>query len=255
MTWSTREIAEITGTSVKAVRYYHEIGLLSEPDRSLNGYKKYEVHHLTRLLHIRRLTDLGVPLAQVDEVTRDGGHASIFQAVDAELARTVEHLQAVRSELSALSLPGATPEVPTEFGAVAPRLRENDRAFLTICAQVQSGESMTAVRELLEAAPNDELDEAFRDLPEDAGEDRRQGLAERIALVTGPGADGFVAWQPKAVTPRQADAARKVVGHAMEALFNRAQIDVLRRAHEINVHETGAQETDAHETDAAAGEP
>lgn len=239
MTWSTREIADIAGTSVKAVRYYHEIGLLSEPDRARNGYKKYEVHHLTRLLHIKRLTDLGVPLAQVDEVTRDGSHAALFRAVDAELAKTVERLQAVRSELSALSLPGATPEVPTEFGAVAPRLRENDRALLTICAQLYSEESMTAVRELLEAAPNDELDEAFRDLPDDADEEHRQALAERLALVTGPGAERSVMWQPKATTPRQAAATRKVVGHAVEALFNRAQIDVLRRAQVINAADGG----------------
>ncbi|ALE84077.1 MerR family transcriptional regulator [Pseudonocardia sp. HH130629-09] len=234
MTWSTREIAEITGTSVKAVRYYHEIGLLPEPDRAPNGYKKYEIGHLTRLLHIKRLSDLGVPLAQVDEVTRDGSHASVFRAVDAELARTVERLQAVQSELSALSLPGATPEVPTEFGAVAPRLRENDRALLSICAQLYSVESMTAVRELLEAAPNDELDEAFRDLPEDADEQRRQALAERIALALVTGPERSVVWQPKATTPRQAAAARRVVGHAVEALFNRAQIDVLRRAREID---------------------
>lgn len=238
MTWSTREIAEITGTSVKAVRYYHQIGLLEEPDRALNGYKQYEVRHLSRLLHIKRLTDLGVPLAQVEEVTGDGTHASVFRAVDAELAKTVERLQAIRSELSALSLPGATPEVPTEFGSVAPRLRENDRALLTICAQLYSEESMEAVRELLEAAPNDEIDEAFRDLPEDADEERRQVLAEQLALVTGPGAEHSVEWRPKAAaTPRQADATRKVIGHAVEALFNRAQLDVLRRVQEINAND------------------
>jgi hypothetical protein len=173
----------------------------------------------------------------VAEVTGDGTHASVFRAVDAELAKTVERLQAIRSELSALSLPGATPEVPTEFGSVAPRLRENDRALLTICAQLYSEESMEAVRELLEAAPNDEIDEAFRDLPEDADEERRQALAERLALVTGPGAEHSVEWRPKAATPRQADATRKVIGHAVEALFNRAQLDVLRRVQEITAND------------------
>ena len=31
MPWSTRELAELAGTTVKAVRHYHEIGLLDEP--------------------------------------------------------------------------------------------------------------------------------------------------------------------------------------------------------------------------------
>ncbi|WP_375117890.1 MerR family transcriptional regulator [Nonomuraea sp. MTCD27] len=38
------------------MRYYHQVGLLDEPDREPNGYKRYEVHHLTRLLQIKRLT-------------------------------------------------------------------------------------------------------------------------------------------------------------------------------------------------------
>jgi len=29
--WSTRELAELAGTSVKTVRHYHQLGLLDEP--------------------------------------------------------------------------------------------------------------------------------------------------------------------------------------------------------------------------------
>lgn len=55
MAWSTRELAEMAGTTVKSVRLYHQRGLLEEPERSPNGYKKYEVRHLVDLLRIRRL--------------------------------------------------------------------------------------------------------------------------------------------------------------------------------------------------------
>ncbi|MFE6709480.1 MerR family DNA-binding transcriptional regulator [Streptomyces sp. NPDC057695] len=37
MPWSTRDIAELAGTSLRAVRHYHHIGLLDEPDRLSNG--------------------------------------------------------------------------------------------------------------------------------------------------------------------------------------------------------------------------
>ena len=65
MAWSTRELAELAGTSLRAVRHYHDQGLLPEPPRSTNGYKHYGVRHLIQLLHIRRLVDLGVPLAEI----------------------------------------------------------------------------------------------------------------------------------------------------------------------------------------------
>lgn len=65
MAWSTRQLAELAGTTVKAVRHYHKIGLLEEPHRTSNGYKQYDVRHLLSLLRITRLTDLDMPLAQI----------------------------------------------------------------------------------------------------------------------------------------------------------------------------------------------
>ncbi|MFF3438815.1 MerR family transcriptional regulator [Streptosporangium sp. NPDC002721] len=235
MTWSTREIAELSGSTVKAVRYYHEIGLLDEPDREPNGYKRYEVHHLTRLLQIKRLTGLGVPLAQVAAMeTGTDGRASIFRTIDAELEATVERLQNIRQELAVLSRPGASLDVPTGFGGVAEHLRDNDRALIMIYSQLFSDESMDAVRRTLEAHPNPELDEEFRDLPEDADETTRQAVAEQIAPFIDATADHAVTLEPKDSTPHRAEAARSAVGHALHALYNRAQVDVLRRANLIS---------------------
>lgn len=59
MGWSTREVAQLAGTTLRTVRHYHEIGLLDEPERLPNGYKAYRTEHLVRLLQIRRLTGLG----------------------------------------------------------------------------------------------------------------------------------------------------------------------------------------------------
>lgn len=234
MTWSTREIAELSGTTVKTVRHYHEIGLLEEPDREPNGYnKRYEVRHLTRLLQIKRLTGLGLSLAQVAELgTAAHGHPSVFQEIDAKLEATVERIQSVRQELAVLSRPGATPDVPTAFHEVAQPLRDNDRALLTIYSQLFSEESMDALRQLLATNPHEDLDEAFRDLPADADDATRQALAEWMAPFVG--ANRSVTLQTKAATPREAEAARNAVGQALQALYNPAQLDVLRRARELS---------------------
>ena len=239
MSWSTREVAELSGTTVKTVRYYHEVGLLEEPEREPNGYnKRYEVRHLTRLLQIKRLTGLGLSLAQVADLgTAGGGHPSVFHEIDAELAATVERIQGIRQELATLAQPGATPDVPTAFHGVARRLRDNDRALLTIYAQLFTPESMDALSELLRANPHEALDEAFRDLPTDADEATRQALAERMAPFVG--ANTSVTMEPRAATPRQAEAARNAVGQALQALYSSAQLDVLRRAHELSAGSGG----------------
>ena len=48
MAWSTHELADLAGTSLRTVRHYHEVGLLDEPERHSNGYKQYGVAHLVR---------------------------------------------------------------------------------------------------------------------------------------------------------------------------------------------------------------
>ncbi|WP_152352877.1 MerR family transcriptional regulator [Brachybacterium subflavum] len=67
MTWSTRGLAELAGTTVKSVRHYHSVGLLEEPGRAANGYKHYGTPHLVRLLQITLLRNLGMSLADIAE--------------------------------------------------------------------------------------------------------------------------------------------------------------------------------------------
>ncbi len=236
MPWSTREIAELSGTTVKTVRHYHALGLLDEPDRKPNGYKQYEVSHLARILQIKRLTALGVPLAQVAAFDANPDEqASAFEAIDAELKATVKRLQSIRRELATLSQPGASVDVPTAFARVAEGLRGNDRVLLTIYAQLFSDGSMDRVRQLLEANPSTALEEQFRDLPADADEATRQALAEEVArAIDSRGDTPPVALEPRAPTPGQAEAAHRVAGHALHALYNGAQLDVLQRAHQLS---------------------
>jgi DNA-binding transcriptional MerR regulator len=236
MAWSTREIAELSGTTVKTVRYYHTLGLLDEPDRKPNGYKQYQVSHLVRILQIKRLTALGVPLAQVATLEADpDGQAVLFRSIDAELEATVERLQGIRRELATLLQPGASADVPTAFARVAEGLRANDRVLLTIYAQLFSDESMDGVRQVLEAHPNTPLDEQFRDLPADADEATRQVLAEQIAQSIDSRVDGpRVELEPRATSPGGAEAANTAAGYALNALYNEAQLDVLQRAHAIS---------------------
>lgn len=61
------EIARLTGTTVRTVRYYHSLGLLPVPPER-GGWRDYELAHVARLSRIRWLVQAGVPLAAVGRI-------------------------------------------------------------------------------------------------------------------------------------------------------------------------------------------
>jgi DNA-binding transcriptional MerR regulator len=119
MSWSTRELAELAGTTVKTVRHYHEIGLLDEPERASNGYKHYEITHLVRLLRIKRLVDLGVPLAKVAQMGRGGDPpGEALRTIDAEIAVTIGRLLRTRADLESILHHQAPTDLPQGFSEI-----------------------------------------------------------------------------------------------------------------------------------------
>jgi len=67
-----KELADLTGTTVRTIRYYHQIGLLPVPERA-GGVRDYGMAHLARLVRIRWLVGSGVPLAAVRSVIEESG--------------------------------------------------------------------------------------------------------------------------------------------------------------------------------------
>jgi DNA-binding transcriptional MerR regulator len=179
--WSTRELAEIAGTTLKAVRHYHRIGLLPEPERAPNGYKQYRITHLIRLLRIRRLVDLGVALPDIRKMEEsDEGAEQMFRTLDAELAASIERQQRMRDDLAAILQHRDLAELPPGFGEVAGDLSEADRGFALLGARIFDPWVMDTMRKLL-AAPRTEAGREFEALTEEAGEETRQDLAVRFA--------------------------------------------------------------------------
>ncbi|RNI23898.1 MerR family transcriptional regulator [Flexivirga caeni] len=59
-----KELADLTGTTVRTIRYYHQIGLLPVPEQH-GGVRDYGMAQLARLVRVRWLVGSGVPLAAV----------------------------------------------------------------------------------------------------------------------------------------------------------------------------------------------
>ncbi len=87
------ELSSRAGVTVRALRHYHQVGVLAEPPRSHNGYRQYGVHDLIRVLRIKRLAALGISLERMSAILDDpevGGASELDRLeneIDAEIAR------------------------------------------------------------------------------------------------------------------------------------------------------------------------
>jgi DNA-binding transcriptional MerR regulator len=111
----------MTHLSVKALRHYHDVGLLEpvEVDHQ-SGYRYYEPDQVPVAQVIRRFRDLGMPLDQVravleapDVATRNKAILTHLEHMQSELART----QATVAGLEAL-LTGPPSQLPVSYRAL-----------------------------------------------------------------------------------------------------------------------------------------
>ena len=59
------EVAEEVGLSLRTVRYYEEVGLLSEPARTEGGFRLYGADHLAQLRLIKQMKPLGLSIEEM----------------------------------------------------------------------------------------------------------------------------------------------------------------------------------------------
>ena len=232
MAWSTRELADLAGTTVNTVRHYHRSGLLEEPERMSNGYKQYRARHLVRLLQIRRLRDLGVPLAQIEAVgVANGANAApALLAIDADLAASIERLQRARAEIRAILEGGTATDVPAGFEGVAATMSDADRSLMLIYEQLYDESAMTDLREMVRAEP-DEASVEFDALPPDADDATRQRLAETLGPQLAQHLSDFP-WllQPAEHLSKSERVTQETFVETYTELYNEAQLNVLGRA-------------------------
>ncbi|GAA1918849.1 MerR family transcriptional regulator [Streptomyces durmitorensis] len=118
------ELAGIVGVTTRAIRHYHHLGLLPEPERRSNGYREYGLRHAVVLARIRRLTELGLGLAEVRDVLADDAGrelAEVLAELDADLARQEAAIRERRERLRVL-LDDAERGVLSAEGPVSPEL-------------------------------------------------------------------------------------------------------------------------------------
>ncbi len=103
------QLAQAVEVSTDTVRYYEKQGLISAPQRQLNGYRSYTAAHVELLRFVRGAQALGFSLAEIrallPQVAQGAlGRAEIEQQLKAKIAQIDAHmaqLKTLRKELTA----------------------------------------------------------------------------------------------------------------------------------------------------------
>jgi DNA-binding transcriptional MerR regulator len=119
------QLADYAGVTIKAIRHYHQRGLLAEPPRDSSGYRRYSAEHAIELVKIKTLAEAGVPLARIRELLTagPGEFAAATAEIDRNLQRRAEELIRARERITQLSA-GDQLFVSAEVAGYLDQLRE-----------------------------------------------------------------------------------------------------------------------------------
>jgi len=101
------QLARQAGVNVETIRYYQRIGLIAEPQKPLQGYRRYPASTIDRIQFIKRAQDLGFTLNEITDLLslNDGNCDEVRTIAEHKLEgihRRIEDLTAMQSELTRL---------------------------------------------------------------------------------------------------------------------------------------------------------
>ena len=119
------QLAAHVGVTVRAIRHYHRVGLLEEPERDASGYRRYDARAVVDLIKIKTLSDAGVPLSRVEELldADPAEFAAAITGIDAALRERIRELTRHRRRIAELA-EGDRLFLPAEAAAIVDQLRE-----------------------------------------------------------------------------------------------------------------------------------
>ena len=125
------QLASYTGVTVRAIRHYHQRGLLAEPARDASGYRRYDGRAVVELIRIKTLAEAGVPLARISGLldAEPAEFAGAITQIDQELKRKIREITEHRHKIAELAggerlfLPPEIVEILDELRAMGIRER------------------------------------------------------------------------------------------------------------------------------------
>jgi DNA-binding transcriptional MerR regulator len=114
------DAAAFAGTTPRAIRHYHEIGLLPEPERGGDGRRRYGYEDMIRLLWIRRMAGAGIALDDIRDAFSTGadsadGVAGVLERLEETLAEQEAELRRQRTAVQRMRAEGSRTGLLSDF--------------------------------------------------------------------------------------------------------------------------------------------
>src|SRR5580692_3018453 len=102
MAYTVKQVARISGVSVRTLHFYHETGLLKPAHLGANGYRYYEEPQLLALQQVLFYRELGFELKQIKQILGRGdfekiaalqSHRKVLQKNLARTRRLIETIE------------------------------------------------------------------------------------------------------------------------------------------------------------------
>ncbi len=98
------DLAKCAGVTVRTIRYYEELGLISPTKTSPGGFRLYTKLDLRKLLFVKRFKELGFSLDDIKELFRPSdGETTKKERISASLTLLEEQLSQVNDKIKKLT--------------------------------------------------------------------------------------------------------------------------------------------------------
>lgn len=181
------ECAELTGVTVRTIRYYHQVGLVPVPDE-VDGARDYSMSHVARILRVRWLAGAGLSLDTIGSMLDDdlGSGLHDLEATADTLAGRIEELTVQRQRVLELI------DTVRDGQEVSPVTHSVRSFYEQVAARVQTDQARDLVRREMRLAelfsqrglivrPH-QLDALMQTLDE-AAIDRASSFYDRLAIL------------------------------------------------------------------------
>ena len=145
---TVKEISELIGISIRALRYYDEIGLLVPTDRTDAGYRLYDDEALEKLRAILFLKELDIPLDTIKEMVnaKNCDYGAVLKNYRKNIVQKINRLQGLLGVVDGMELEGA----PISFKAF--KVEDAEKVTETIVRSQDMDDSVISeISELVKA--------------------------------------------------------------------------------------------------------
>ncbi|WP_139020718.1 MerR family transcriptional regulator [Bradyrhizobium sp. ORS 285] len=153
--WRIGELARATGITVRSLRHYEQMNLLTVSERTDGGHRLYDSDSLQRLYQIRALRDLGFSLPEIRRAIEGASLIELLRANLEKMDRQVTQATVMRDLLRNITTQETADvtvdQIPAKLGAMSRQVKQRSSNRCNCANRAEREEKWRQVRADLRA--------------------------------------------------------------------------------------------------------